>query len=99
MGNWFHGMVDAEHNIGKELTAIEKRIFQLGVEWGRRDGIQSATLQRPWVGLTDVEINTLIEERHFDRNYKRHSSDEVCLDWYRLGASNAEEKLKEKNHG
>ena len=40
--------------------------------------------------LSDVEIDALIHSKHFARSYTKHSSDEVLLNWYRLGLRDGE---------
>jgi hypothetical protein len=40
--------------------------------------------------LTDADIEKMIATRHFDPKYVKCSSDEVCLNWYRLGLRDGE---------
>ncbi len=40
--------------------------------------------------LTDEQVFTLIHTKHFDPKYHLLPSDEVCLNWYRLGIRDGE---------
>ncbi|CAB4161046.1 hypothetical protein UFOVP764_29 [uncultured Caudovirales phage] len=40
--------------------------------------------------LTEEDIEKMIATRHFDPKYVKCSSDEVCLNWYRLGLRDGE---------
>jgi hypothetical protein len=40
--------------------------------------------------MTDDEIETLIQTKHFRPGYVKHRSDLVILDWYRLGLRDGE---------
>ena len=40
--------------------------------------------------LTDKQVEGLINSKHFSLKYVRKASDEVCLNWYRLGVRDCE---------
>jgi hypothetical protein len=53
----------------------------------RRSIRPTAPAQQP---LTDEQVFTLIHTKHFDLKYHLLPSDEVCLNWYRLGIRDGE---------
>lgn len=40
--------------------------------------------------LTHKHVEKLIHDKHFSLDYKKHPSDEMCLNWYRLGLRDGE---------
>ena len=45
---------------------------------------------QPAKPLTDKQVEDLINSKHFLLKYARTASDEVCLNWYRLGVRDCE---------
>lgn len=40
--------------------------------------------------LTEAQVQALIEAKHFRSGYELKASDQVCLEWYRLGLRDGE---------
>ena len=52
--------------------------------------IDAALAAQPARMMTDKQVEGLINSKHFSLKYVRKASDEVCLNWYRLGVRDCE---------
>ena len=71
---------DAPHGFVRNASIAEDRYVCECEGW-------MPPAQRP---LTDKQVFTLIHTKHFDPKYRLLPSDEVCLNWYRLGIRDGE---------
>ena len=46
--------------------------------------------QPPREGLTDAQVQSLIETNHFDPEYSLNAGDLICINWYKLGLREGE---------
>ena len=49
-----------------------------------------AEVRRQDEPLTEAQVQALIEAKHFRSGYELKASDQVCLEWYRLGLRDGE---------
>lgn len=72
--------------------AFHKNMQETGnwYAYGRQRQALQDELTSLFTPLSDEQIECQISEKHFDSTYIRHASDEICLNWYRLGVRDGE---------
>ena len=48
-------------------------------------------IAQPVQPLTDKQVQTILNTKHYHESYVLQESDKVCFEWYRLGLRNGEE--------
>jgi hypothetical protein len=77
------------------MAAFGQALEAHGIPYGQQQidadkQAREALAQPDLQPLTDDEIETLIQTKHFRPGYFKHRSDLVILDWYRLGLRDGE---------
>lgn len=78
---------------GSTFVGASSERLQIGI------GVTPGTIEQPLFTapqpverepLTEAQVQALIEAKHYRPGYELKASDQVCLDWYRLGLRDGE---------